>query len=125
MDRETAVATKRVEDAATANKQEQDDMWNAKNVGLTTRKPNRTVEEMFNAICVSLSDYARSDYQENGDHKEDDAEDTDVSERNKDDEPGYVMGTIFNTVEYHIERVQKNKMKLDQLTQQGGRDTAD
>ena len=50
MEIETAVARNRVGDAETAVKQEQDDLRNTENVGLTTTKPETTFEEMSNAI---------------------------------------------------------------------------
>jgi hypothetical protein len=80
---------------------------------------------MLNAIWDSLSDYAQSDNEENGDHKEDHDIDTEVSELNEDDEPGCVIGSISNTLGYHVESSQKMKVMLDQLTHPGGRDAAD
>ena len=50
MEKETAVARKRVHDAETAIMQEQEDMRNAEKAGLTNRKPEKTSEEIFNAI---------------------------------------------------------------------------
>jgi len=61
VERETAVARKRVEDAETAIEQKQDDMRNAEKVELTTTKPELTFEEMLNAIGDSLNDLASSD----------------------------------------------------------------
>jgi len=46
VERETALARKRVEDAETAIQQVQDDMRNAEKAGLTTTKPETTSEEM-------------------------------------------------------------------------------
>ena len=60
------MARKRVEDAATAIKHKQDDMRNAEKAGLTTTKPETTVEEMLNAIGETLSDLASSDDVEDG-----------------------------------------------------------
>ena len=50
VERETAVARKRVEDAETVSKQKQEEMSNVEKVGLTTRKPEMTFEEMLNTI---------------------------------------------------------------------------
>jgi len=60
VERETAVARKRVEDAETAIKQKQD-MSNVEKAGLTTREPEKTFEELLNAIGDSLSDLASSE----------------------------------------------------------------
>jgi len=69
VDRETAVATKRDEDAQTAIMQEQEDMRNAEKAGLTTRKPEITLEEMLKAIGDVRSDLA---YSYDGEDREDD-----------------------------------------------------
>jgi len=103
MERETAVARKRVEDAETAIKQEQDDMRNAEKEGLTTTKPETTFEEMLNAIGVSLSDLANSDDGEHGEDEDDDEEDPAAGKCNEDDEPGWVMRTISMMVQYRME----------------------
>jgi hypothetical protein len=61
VERETAGARKRVDDAEAAVQQEQDDMAHAEIVELTSREPEKTVEEMMAAIGDSLSDLASSD----------------------------------------------------------------
>ena len=58
MERETAVARKRVEDGETAVKQKQGDMRNAEKAGLTTTKPEPTFEQRLNAVGDSLSHLA-------------------------------------------------------------------
>jgi hypothetical protein len=58
VERETAVARKRVQDAETAIMQ---DMTTAENECVTTGKPETTFQEMLNAIGDSLSDLASSD----------------------------------------------------------------
>jgi len=98
VERATTVATKRVEDAETAIKQEQDDMRNAEKAGLVTTKPETTFEEMLNAIGDSLSDPASSDDEEVGEHEDDDEEVPVRGKLSKDDEPSWVMGTISKTV---------------------------
>jgi len=50
VERETAGARKRVEDAEAAVQQEQDDMTHAEIVGLTPREPEKTFEERMAAI---------------------------------------------------------------------------
>jgi hypothetical protein len=76
---------------------------------------------MLDAIGDSLSDFARSDDQED---VEDNA-DTELGNLGEDDEPGWVMGTISNTVQQRTESVRPQRMKLDQLTQPGWGDAAD
>jgi len=66
VERETAVARKRVDHAETAIQRVQDDMRNAEKVGLTTAKPEITVEEMLNATRDSLSEFPSSDDEEDG-----------------------------------------------------------
>jgi len=122
---ETAVARKRVEDAETAIKQEQQEMRNAENAGLTTTKPETTFEEMLNAIWDSLSDHASSDHEEDGEDEDGDEEDLELSKLSEDDEPGWVMGTILKTVQHRMERFRQKQIKLDELTQWGCGDGAD
>ena len=86
MERETAVARMRAEDAETAMKQVQEEMRNAENAGLTTTKPEPTFEEMLNAIGDSLSDLARFEYGEDGEDEDDDENHPELSKRSRDDE---------------------------------------
>jgi len=123
VERETAGARKRVEGAEAAVQQEQDDMMHAEIAGLTYREPDKTFEEMLLAIGVSLSDLASSDNREDG--EDDDDEETEQGKLSKDDEPGWVMGTITNTVQQRMERFWQKQMKLDELTQPGWDDAAD
>jgi hypothetical protein len=69
--RGTAGARNRVEHAEAAVQQEQDDITHAEIVGLTSRKPEKTIEEILVAIGDSLSDLASSDNGENGEHQDD------------------------------------------------------
>jgi hypothetical protein len=57
VERETAMARKRVQDTETTIMQ---DMTNAENGSATTGKPETRFEEMLNAIGDSLSDLASS-----------------------------------------------------------------
>jgi len=50
VDRERAAGRTLVEDALTAIMQEQEDMHSAEEMGLRTRKPETTFDEMLNAI---------------------------------------------------------------------------
>jgi len=104
--RETAVAIKRVEDAATAIKQEQEEMRSAESGELTYREPGQTLEEMLDDIRDSLSNLASTD-----------DEDTVQGKVSKDDEPSWAIGTISKTVQQRVERFRQKQMKLDKLTQ--------
>jgi len=121
VERETAVARKRVEDTHTAVKQEQDDVGSAESGGLTAREPGQTFEEMLDTIGDSLSDLTSSDNEEDGE----DDEDTEHGKLSEDDEPGWVMGTISKTVQQRMERFREKQIKLDELTQPGWGDAAD
>ena len=121
VERETAVARKRVQDAETAIMQ---DMTTAENGGATTGKPETTFEEMLNAIGDSLSDLASSDDEQDGEDEEDDEEDTELGKLSDDDEPGWVMGTITKTVQHCMESFRQKQMRLDELTQPGWGDAA-
>jgi len=124
VERETAVARKRVEDAETAIKQRQENMSNVEKAGLTTREREKTSEEMLNAIGDSLSDLASSDDEGDVEDEEED-DDTEQGNLSEDDEPGWVMGTISKSVQRRMERCWQKRMKLDKLTQPGWGDTAD
>jgi len=76
VDRVTAVARKHVQDAETAVMKEQEDMRDAVKAGSTTRKPEKSFEEMLYAMGDCLSDLSSSDDKEDGEHDRDDAENT-------------------------------------------------
>jgi hypothetical protein len=122
VERETAVARKRVEDAEAAVQQEQDDMTHAEIAGLTPREPEKTFEEMMAAIGDSLSHLASSDDGEDG---EDEDEETELGKLSEDVEPGWVMGTIFKMVQQLMESFRQKQMKLNELTQPRWEDAAD
>jgi len=90
VDRETAVARQRVEDAETAIKVEQEDVRITEMAELTTTNPETTSEEMINTIRDSLSDLASSGNAEDGEDEDEDEEDADLGKLCKDDEPGWV-----------------------------------
>jgi len=123
VERVTAGARKRVEDAQAAVQQEQDDMTHAKVAGLTSRKPEKTCEEMLVAIGDSLSDLASSNHGENG--ADEDDEDTEQGKLSEDDELSWVMGTITKTVQQGMERFRQKQMKHDELTQPEWKDAAE
>ena len=97
MERETAVARERVQDAETAIMQ---DMTTVNNVGATTGQPETMLEEMLNGIGDSLSDLASSDDEQDGEDEEDDKEDTELGKLSDDDEPGWAMGAMSKTVQH-------------------------
>jgi len=105
--------------------QEQEHMRNVKKARLTTTKPATTIEEVLNAICDSLSDLASSEDEEDGENEDDDEEDTELGKLSEDDEPGWVMGSIFKTLLHRLESCRKKQMKIDEHTQPGGGDAAD
>ena len=117
VERETAGARKRVEDAEVVVQQEQDDMTHAELAGVTSRKPKKTFEEMLVAIGLSLSDLASSDDGEDGEDEDD--EETEQGKLSEHDKPGWVMGTITKTVQQRMERFRQKQMKFDELTQPG------
>ena len=124
IDRDTAVARNWVEDVETAIMQKQEDMWNAEHAGSTTRKPEKTVQEILNTIAGSLSDLASSDNEEDGEDDENHEEDTEPGKQSQDEEPGRVMDALSKTVQQHLASCRQKQMRFDQLTQQGWQDEA-
>jgi hypothetical protein len=95
VERETAVARKRVQDTETVIMH---NMMTADNGAATTGKPKTAFEEILNAIGDSLRDLPCSDDEQDGEDKDDDEEDTALGKLSDDDEPGWVMGIITNVV---------------------------
>jgi len=122
VERETAGATKQVEDAEAAVQQEKDDITLAEIAGLTSREPERTFEQMMVDIGDNLSDLASSDEGEDGERNDEETQQGNLSE---DDEPGWVMVTLTKTVQQRMQRFRQKQMKLDELTQPGWEDAAD
>jgi hypothetical protein len=108
VERETAGARKRVEDAEAAVQQEQDDMTHTKIVGLMSREPEKTFEEMLVGIGDALSDLTSSDDWEDGEEQDD--EETEQGNLSEDEEPGWVMSTITKTVQQRMLRFQQKQM---------------
>jgi len=98
-------------------------MTHAEIAGLTSREPEKMFEEMLVAIRESLSDLPSSDDGEDG--EDEDHEQTEQGNLSEDDKPGWVMGTITQTVQQRMERFRQKQMKLDELTQPGWEDAAD
>jgi hypothetical protein len=115
VERDTAEARKRVEDAEAASQKEQDDMNTAENEGLMNRESEKRFQQRMVAIRDCLSDLARSDDVEDGED-EDDGE-TEQGKLSNDDIPSWVMGTMTKTVKQYMERFQQKKMKFAKLTQ--------
>jgi len=124
VERETAVGRKRVEDAETVIRQEQENMSNVENARLTTTKPETIFEELLNGIRDSLSNLANSNDKEDGEDEDDD-EVPELGKLSKDDEPGWGMGTISKTLKHSMESFQQKQMKIDQLPQPEWGDAAD
>jgi hypothetical protein len=76
VDRETAVASKPVQNAETLIMQEQEHVRHVGKARSTTTQPETTFKEMLNAIGDSLSNLARSKDEEDGEDENDDEEDT-------------------------------------------------
>ena len=106
-----------MEDAEAAIWQEQEDTEAAENAGLTTREPEKLFYDMMVAIRDSMSDIASSDDGQDGDAEDDD--ETEKGQLRQDDEPGWVLATITQTVPQRLERFQQKQMTLDELTQPG------
>jgi len=104
--------------------QELNDKTRSETVGTMTGKPETTFEEMLNTIRDSLSNLASSDGEQVGQEKGYDEDDTELRKLSDDDEPGWVIGTMYETVQQRMEHFRQNQMKLDELTQQGSGDAA-
>ena len=91
-------------------------------MGLTTREPKQSFEEMINAIRNSLPNHASSHNEEAGDNEDDD--DTEMGKLSDNDKPSWLVATITKSVQLHIERFRQKQMKLDGLTLPGGVDAA-
>ena len=122
VERETAGARKRVEDAEAAVQQKQEDMKHAEITGLTNKEPAKTFQEMMVGIRDSLSDLASSNDGEDGEYHN---EETQQGKLSEDDEPSWVMGTITKTVQQRMERFRQKRVKLNKLTPPGLEDAAD
>jgi hypothetical protein len=123
VERETAGAGKRVEDAEAAVEKEPDDMTHAEHAGLTSKKIEKTFEDILVAIGDILSDLASSDDGE--DVEDEDNEETEQGKLSEDDKPGWVMDTITNMVQQRMERFRQKQIKFDEFTQPRWEDAPD
>jgi hypothetical protein len=125
VERQTAVARTRVQDAQTAMKQEQENMVNVHKGQSTTTMSEISFQEMLNAIADSLSDLPSSEDEEDGEDMDDDEEDTCHGKLSDDDEPGLLMGTMSKTVQDSIKSFRQKQLRHDELTHPGWVDAAD
>jgi len=79
---------------------------------------------MLNSIGDSPNDLASSDDEQDGQVEEDDQADTELGKLSDDDEPGWVLGTITETVQHRMENFRRKEMRLDELTHPGWGDAA-
>jgi len=77
-------------------KQEQEDTMKAEHVGMTSKEPKKMFQEIMVATRDSVSDLASSDNKE--DEEDEDDEETAQGKLSEDDEPGWVIGTIYKMV---------------------------
>jgi len=87
------------------------------------REGEKTFQEMLVAIGDSLSDLVSSGDGEDAEGEPD--RETEQSQWSEDDKPSWVMGTISQMVQYHMERFWQKQMKVDKLTQPRWEDLAD
>jgi len=124
VERETAVASKRVLNIETAIMQELKGTTTAESVRMTTRKPETMFQEMLNAIADSLSDLAISHDEQDGEDEEDVDDETELGTWSDDAEPCCVMCWISKMVQHRIVSFWQKLMRLDELTLPGCGDTA-
>jgi len=125
VERETAVATKLVQDTEKPIMHGLQDMTAAENVGATTRTPQTMFQEMLNAFGDSLSDLVSSDDEQSGEDEEVDEDNSPLGKLSDDDETGLVMGKTSKTVQLRMESFRLKQMRFDELTQPGWEDAAD
>ena len=125
MDRDTTVARIRVQDAESAIKHEAEDVWNADLVWSTTRKPQKTLEEMLNAIRDSLRAVESSDDEEDREYESDDEQGAEYAKLIEDAEPGWKIDTICKMAQQHMESFRQNLMRHCKLIQPGEGDVAE
>jgi len=111
VERETAGARMRVEDAEAVVQQEHDDTRKAENAGLTNRESEIAFQGMMVAIRNWLSDLASSDDGEDGEDEDDEV--AQQGQLSEDDKHGCVAGTITKTVQQRMERIRLKQMMLD------------
>jgi len=98
-------------------------MRQAEIAGWTATQSKKTFEEIWVAIGHSLNDLGSSHDGEDVEDEHD--EETEQGKLSEDDEPGWRMGTITNTVQQRLMRIQQNQMKHNELTQPCWEDAPD
>jgi len=83
------------------------------------------LKEIQKAIGDSLSNLVSSDDEEDGDVVVHNREDSGLGKESEDEEPGWVMDTIFKTEQQCMESFRQKQMRLEELTQPGWGDAAD
>jgi hypothetical protein len=121
LESQTSGARTQCEDAETSIKQEQVGISNAGSSGLTYWELGQRFEEMLDTIGDSLSDFASSDDEEDGEA----AEDTVQGMQNADDEHSWVMGAISKLLQQRMDAFRQKQMELNELADLGSRDAAD
>jgi hypothetical protein len=94
--------------------QEQEEMSHVEIAGLMKRDPEQTFETLMVPLGEILSDRGSSDYGEYGEDEE--VEATEQGKMSKDDEPGWVMGTITRKIQQRTNRFQQKQTNIDELT---------
>lgn len=110
---ETAIVIQPAENSEPPIQQQQKHNRNAEKLELTTRKSEKTFEEMLNAIRDSLSHLVSSDNEEGGKTQDNDEENTELATLSKDDKPCRVIGKISKMVQHCITSFQQKQMKFD------------
>jgi hypothetical protein len=80
-------------------------------MGLTNTDHEKTFLEMMVATGDSHNDLAGSDHAKDGEDERD--EETEQGQLRKDDEPGWLMGTIMNWLQQCLEAVCQKLMKCN------------
>jgi len=80
---------------------------------------------MLNGIRDSLSDLENYDHELDGKDEDHDEDDPVGGKLRKNNEPGWVMDTISETVQYRMECFRQKQMKLGELVQPGRGDSVD
>jgi len=121
--RETGQARTRVKDAEAVIELERKDINNTGIAGLTIRESENKFQEELIAIGDSRCNLGTPDDEEDGEDQDD--EDSELCNLSKDDEPGWVLGTISKMVQQRMERFRQMQMKHYEFKQPGWGDAAD
>lgn len=123
IERETAVARQRVEDAVAVIREEQEDTQPADTTGLTTMEPQKMYHEMMVAIGDILTDIASSDYGK--DLEDDNNDESEQGQLTENDEPGCVMHTITLMVQERMDKFRQKRINFNKPTEPKWKNVAD